>query len=57
MSRHKGEKYLVPLSSVHNDDVKNLLDELEGGALPPALQALVGRAFELWERRPGSPRQ
>lgn len=27
MSRHKGEKYLVPLSSVHNDDVKNLLDE------------------------------
>lgn len=37
--------------------VKNLLDELEGGALPPALQALVGRAFEFWERRPGSPRQ
>ena len=27
MSRHKGEKYLVPLSSVHYDDVKNLLDE------------------------------
>ena len=27
MSRHKGEKYLVPLSSVHNDDVKNLHDE------------------------------
>lgn len=27
MQKHKGEKYLVPLSSVHNDDVKNLLDE------------------------------
>lgn len=26
MLRHKTEKYLVPLSSVHNDDVKNLLD-------------------------------
>lgn len=27
MSKHKNEKYLVPLSSVHNDSVKNLLDE------------------------------
>lgn len=27
MARHKTEKYLVPLSCVHNDDVKNLLDE------------------------------
>ena len=27
MTRHKNEKYLVPLSSVHNDDVQNLLDE------------------------------
>ena len=26
MVKHKGEKYLVPLSSVHNDDVKQLLD-------------------------------
>jgi len=26
MVKHKAEKYLVPLSSVHNDDVKNLLD-------------------------------
>ena len=26
MAKHKTEKYLVPLSSVHNDDVKNLLD-------------------------------
>lgn len=26
MVKHKDEKYLVPLSSVHNDDVKNLLD-------------------------------
>ena len=26
MVKHKTEKYLVPLSSVHNDDVKNLLD-------------------------------
>lgn len=27
MQRHKDEKYLVPLSSVHNDDIKTLLDE------------------------------
>ncbi len=27
MSKHKSEKYLVPLSSVHNDSVKDLLDE------------------------------
>lgn len=27
MARHKNEKYLVPLSSVHNDDIANLLDE------------------------------
>lgn len=27
MVKHKAEKYLVPMSSVHNDDVKNLLDE------------------------------
>ncbi len=26
MLKHKTEKFLVPLSSVHNDDVKNLLD-------------------------------
>lgn len=26
MVKHKNEKYLVPLSSVHNDDVKELLD-------------------------------
>ena len=26
MAKHKSEKYLVPMSSVHNDDVKNLLD-------------------------------
>ncbi len=26
--KHKTEKFLVPLSSVHNDDVKNLLDKL-----------------------------
>ena len=26
MLKHKTEKYLVPLSSVHNDDIKNLLD-------------------------------
>lgn len=26
MAKHKTEKYLVPLSSVHNDDIKNLLD-------------------------------
>lgn len=26
MMKHKAEKYLVPLSSVHNDNVKNLLD-------------------------------
>lgn len=28
MTKHKTEKYLVPLSDVHNDDVKNLLDSL-----------------------------
>jgi uroporphyrinogen-III synthase len=27
MLKHKTEKYLVPLSSVHNDDIKDLLDE------------------------------
>ena len=27
MAKHKTEKYLVPLSDVHNDDVKNLLDQ------------------------------
>ena len=26
MVKHKAERYLVPLSDVHNDDVKNLLD-------------------------------
>ena len=26
MAKHKSERYLVPLSSVHNDDIKNLLD-------------------------------
>lgn len=26
MAKHKSEKYLIPLSSVHNDDIKNLLD-------------------------------
>ncbi|MGI6242696.1 MAG: uroporphyrinogen-III synthase [Prevotella sp.] len=26
MLKHKDEKFLVPLSSVHNDDIKNLLD-------------------------------
>ncbi len=25
--KHSGEKYLVPLSDVHNDDIKNLLDK------------------------------
>lgn len=29
MVKHKNEKYLVPLSSVHNDDIKDLLDENE----------------------------
>ena len=27
MAKHKTERYLVPLSDVHNDDVKNQLDE------------------------------
>lgn len=27
MVKHKTEKFLVPLSSVHNDDIKNLLDQ------------------------------
>ncbi|SFF86648.1 uroporphyrinogen-III synthase [Prevotella sp. KH2C16] len=27
MAKHKAEKFLVPMSSVHNDDVKNMLDE------------------------------
>ena len=27
MARHKTEKYLVPLSCVHNDDIKKALDE------------------------------
>ena len=27
MQKHGDEKYLVPLSSVHNDDVKNILDK------------------------------
>ncbi len=27
MAKHKTEKFLVPMSSVHNDDVKNMLDE------------------------------
>ena len=26
MLKHKGEKFLVPLSSVHNDDIKSMLD-------------------------------
>jgi uroporphyrinogen-III synthase len=26
MAKHKGEKYLIPLSSVHNDSIKALLD-------------------------------
>ena len=26
MAKHKTEKYLVPLSSVHNDDIKDMLD-------------------------------
>ncbi len=26
MVKHKNEKYLVPMSDVHNDDIKNLLD-------------------------------
>ena len=25
--KHKAEKYLVPMSDVHNDDIKNLLDK------------------------------
>ena len=25
--KHKNEKYLVPMSDVHNDDIKNLLDK------------------------------
>ena len=27
MAKHKNEKYLVPMSDVHNDDVKNMLNE------------------------------
>ncbi len=27
MAKHKQEKYLIPLSSVHNDDLKKLLDQ------------------------------
>lgn len=27
MTKHKNENYLVPLSSVHNDDIKDLLDK------------------------------
>jgi len=27
MIKHKSEKFFVPMSSVHNDDVKNMLDE------------------------------
>lgn len=27
MTKHKTEKFLVPMSDVHNDDVKNMLDE------------------------------
>ena len=26
MVKHKGEKYLIPLSNVHNDDIKDKLD-------------------------------
>ncbi len=36
--------------------VKNLLDELEDGPLPPALQLLLGRALDLWERLPTATR-
>jgi predicted lipid carrier protein YhbT len=36
--------------------VKNLLDELEDGPLPPALQSLLGRALDLWERLPTATR-
>jgi len=28
MTKHNKENYLVPLSSVHNDDIKNLLDQI-----------------------------
>jgi uroporphyrinogen-III synthase len=27
MAKHKVEKYLIPMSDVHNDDVKNMMDE------------------------------
>lgn len=27
ITKHKNEKYLVPMSDVHNDDIKNLLDK------------------------------
>ena len=30
MAKHKTEKYLIPLSDVHNDHVKKLLDSVEG---------------------------
>ncbi|MDR0893049.1 MAG: uroporphyrinogen-III synthase [Mediterranea sp.] len=29
IGKHKTEKYLVPMSDVHNDDIKNLLDKLK----------------------------
>ena len=30
ITKHKNEKYLVPMSDVHNDDIKNLLDKCKG---------------------------
>ena len=45
MARHKTEKYLVPLSSVHNDDIANLFDEKKNSIIQNVMYRIVSNDF------------
>ncbi len=49
--KHKSEKFLVPLSSVHNDDIKNLLDKSGINHTECTMYSTVSNDFTEAEKR------
>ena len=45
ITKHKNEKYLVPMSDVHNDDIKNLLDKCKVQHQEVVMYRTVGNDF------------
>ncbi len=51
MVKHKNEKYLVPMSDVHNDDVKNMLNEKKLHHTECVMYRTVSNDFDAEEKK------